>query len=102
MPGRLTPPIPARLGPQCAKQRVDERAVRVAGRRMHDHAGRLVDDDQMRILEADVERDRLRRRLGGFGFGHGHDKILRRPDPLRRVAQHAAPSCVQGRAGSAA
>ena len=30
------------------EQRVDQRSARVAGRRMHDHAGRLVDDDEVR------------------------------------------------------
>ena len=60
------------------QQRVDERPLGIAGRRMHDHSGRLVDDDQMRILEADIERDRLRFRLGGFGFRQPHGDDLRR------------------------
>ena len=69
MPGRRTPPIPARLGPQCARSALTSVPLGIAGRRMHHHAGRLVDDDQVRVLEADVERDRLRRRLGVFGLG---------------------------------
>ena len=34
------------------EQRVHQRAVRLAGARMHDQADRLVDDDQRRVLEA--------------------------------------------------
>ena len=35
------------------EQRVDQRAARVAGRRVHDHAGRLVDDDEVGVLIED-------------------------------------------------
>ena len=69
MPG---PPDAADAGEARAamrQQRVDQRAVRIAGRRVHDHPGRLVDHDQVRILEADIERDRLRDRHGVVGFG---------------------------------
>ena len=38
-----------------ADEGVDERAVRVSGRRVDNQARRLVDDDQMRILVADIE-----------------------------------------------
>ena len=62
MPGRRTPPMPARLGPQCARSALTSVPSGLPGAGMHHHAGRLVDDDQVRILEADVERDRLRRR----------------------------------------
>jgi len=55
---------------------------------MHDHPGRLVNDDQMRILEADIERDRLRFRLGGFGFRQPHGNYLAGADALRRIAQN--------------
>ena len=40
-------------------QRVDERAVRVARRRMHDKAGRFVDDHDVRIFKQDFERQIL-------------------------------------------
>src|SRR5689334_1146398 len=70
------------------EQRVDERPLEIAGRRMHDHSGRFVDDDQMRILEADIKRDRLRFRLGGFGCGQPHGDDLAGADALCRVAQH--------------
>ena len=43
------------------KQRVDQRAGGVARRRMHDHSGRLVDDNEVGVLVQDVERQRFRR-----------------------------------------
>ena len=51
------------------EQRVDQRAAVVSGGRMHDHAGRLVDDDEVAILVEDRQRQRfrLRRRLDGSG-----------------------------------
>ena len=52
-----------------AEQGVDERAVRIARSGVDNHARRLVDDDQMCILEADVERDRLRRRCRILNLG---------------------------------
>ena len=41
---------------------------------MHDHAGGLVDHDDVRVLINDRERQIFRRRLriGQFGQGHGH------------------------------
>ena len=42
------------------EQRVDQRAAGVAGRRMHDHAGRLVDDDQVVVLIEDRRAAALR------------------------------------------
>src|SRR5712692_4107086 len=54
---RLTSgPRPAPAAPQ---QRVDEGARVMAGRRMHNHARRLVDDHQVRVFVDDLERDRL-------------------------------------------
>ncbi len=60
MPGRATPPMPERLAPQWAMQRVDEGAVDIAGAWMHDEAGGLVDDDDGIVLIGDIERDSLR------------------------------------------
>ena len=42
------------------EQRVDERAVLVAGRRMGHQAGGLVDDEHVGVLVDDLERDGLR------------------------------------------
>ena len=51
------------------EQGVDQRAGRVARGRVHHHADRLVDDDQLVVLVEDVERDVLGVRLGIFGSG---------------------------------
>ncbi len=48
-------------------QRVDQRALGVAGGRMHHQARRLVDHDQRVVLVDDIERDRLARGLGRLG-----------------------------------
>ena len=42
------------------EQGVDQGAVEIARRRVDDHPGRLVDDQQMLVLEDDLERDVLR------------------------------------------
>ena len=49
-------------------QGVDQRAGPIAGRRVDDQAGRLVDHDQLVVLEEDVQCDRLTHRCGGFGW----------------------------------
>jgi hypothetical protein len=46
--------------PDVVQQRVDERAAAVARRRVHDHPGRLVEHDEVGILEHDPEWQRLR------------------------------------------
>src|SRR5208283_5549837 len=68
-------------------QSIDEGSVQVARRRMDDHAGGLVDDDQMCILKADIERDRLSDRRRIFSFGENYDEILAAAHPPRRVAK---------------
>ena len=45
------------------EERVHQRAAGMAGRRMHDHARRLVDDDQIAILVDDRQRQRFGLRL---------------------------------------
>ena len=59
MPGRLTPPDPRKAGAAMGNERVDQRAVRVARRRMDDEAGGLVHDDQVVVFIGDRERDVL-------------------------------------------
>ena len=48
------------------EERVHQGAARVPGRRVHDEPGRLVDDDQLRVLVEHDERDRLGGDLGGL------------------------------------
>ena len=90
MPGPPDAADPGEARAAMRQERVDERPLRVAGRRMHDHPRRLVDDDQVRVLEADVERDRLRLRLGGFGFRQEHGDDRAGSGARCRVAQHPA------------
>jgi hypothetical protein len=79
------------------EQRVDERPIDGAVRRMRHHPGRLVDDQHVVVFVRDVECDR-------FGF---HFELLRRRDrivePVARFEQRArfAGRAVDGRgAGS--
>ena len=55
--------FPADAGERVAavrEQRVDQRPVRVPRRGMDDESLGLVDDDDIRVLVADLQRDRLR------------------------------------------
>ena len=90
MPGRRTPPMPDKLAPQWAEQGVDESAVGISRRGMDNHARRLVDDDQVCILEADIERDRLRDRRGILNLRENYDEILVVSHAQRRVAQNSS------------
>ena len=51
-------------------ERIDEGAGFMARRRVDHEAGRLVDDDEVLVLENDRERNVLALRLGGGGLGH--------------------------------
>jgi hypothetical protein len=55
MPGRTAPPMPLRFG-HVMQQRVDQRARRMSGARMHDHPRRLVQHGNVAILIKDIER----------------------------------------------
>ena len=70
-----------------ADQGVDESAVQVSWRGVDNQPCGLVDDDQMCILEADIERDRLRYGRRIYILEENYDKILAAADPQRRVAQ---------------
>jgi hypothetical protein len=64
------------------QQRVDQRAVEIAGGRVDDEAGGLVDDDQVGVLE------------------HDHDSGYPAPAPRRGSAsgtamRNAAPGCLR-------
>ena len=59
-----------------SEQSFDEGAVEVSGGGVHNHAGRLVDDDQMGILETDIEIDLLRGRRPIFNLRENYDEIL--------------------------
>ena len=73
------------------QQRVDQRAARMPGGRVHHHARRLVDDDEVCDPRTRRRAGCLRLRLGGRGFRHvDHD---RRPPTLHgRVGANGAPA----------
>ena len=85
MPGRATPPMPERLAPQWAMSALTSVPVDVAGARMHDEAGGLVDDDDGVVLVDDVERDCLRLRLGAHRRRHANLEAVARFDRVFRV-----------------
>ncbi len=78
------------------QQRVGKRAVAVAGSRMNDQPGRLVDDEDCFVLMHDLQRQRLRRKKSGGGFGQRvHQDPLAAADLAARIRgrtgkQHAA------------
>ena len=96
IPGRSTPPTPERSS-AVGEQRVDEGAVGVAGGGVDDQAGRLVDDDQVLVLEQHVERDLLGHELGRRRTGGGVDL-----DRRRRAAELAAGLAGRAVAGDVA
>jgi hypothetical protein len=88
------PPNPTdagEAGAAMAQQGVDKGTVWVSRCGMDNHARRLVDDDQMCILEADIERDWLR---GGgcrmLNLRENYDEILVVSDTLRGVAKRCS------------
>ena len=72
------------------EQGVDQRAVEIARRRMDDHPGRLVDDQQMLVLEHDFQRDILRLVMRGPRLRNG-DFIGRPASAFTAGSRTAAP-----------
>ena len=58
-----------KLVPAVGQERVDQGSVRIAGCRVDHQTGRLIDDEQVGVLEDDVEPDRLGLRDGVLGGG---------------------------------
>ena len=67
MPGRAHAADAGEAVAAMGEQRVDQRPVGIAGRRMDDEPRRLVDHDDVLVLVDDVERHRLRLGLVGDG-----------------------------------
>src|SRR6266404_3776933 len=86
-PRPADPADAGQTGAAMAEQGVYQRTVRVSWGGMDDHAGRLVDDDQMCILEADIERDRLRLRSRNLRLRENYDEILVVFDTQRGIAK---------------
>ncbi len=74
-------------------QRVDQRSGPVAGAGMHDEAGRLVDDDQVLVLEDDCERDRLALRHRRLGLRQAHRGAPTGDDLRLGIGDRAAVDC---------
>ena len=72
-------------------QGIDQRPVPVAVARVHDHAGGLVDDQQIVVFVGDVERDVLRHDLDlALGIGHHHGDAVQRLDLVARLGRTSA------------
>ena len=85
--------LPARH--RVPEEPVDERAARVAGRRVDDDPGRFVDDQQVLVLEGDaqVELLRLERRRPALRDAHREHVARRQAVTLRlRRAVHLHPA----------
>ncbi len=67
------------------QQRVDQRLVGIARRRMDHHPGGLVQDQQVGVLEQDLQRHVLRLRGSGFGLGNVDDDDVARFDLAGRL-----------------
>ena len=84
MPGRLTPPMPDRLSPQWAISALTSVPSACPARGMDDEAGRLVEHEEMLVLEDDVERQ-LPAPASGESSGGGALDLDRAP-PVSLVA----------------
>ena len=71
-------------------QRVDQRAGPVAGGGMDHQPARLVDDDDRIVLVDDIERDRLRLRLGVLGRRQIERDRVAGVDVVAGIADRAA------------
>jgi desampylase len=72
------------------EERVDQRAIEIPGRGMHDEARRFVDDKKMIVLKDNFERNVLRDIMGGNGVWHINFKRQGRINFRRRVADGSA------------
>ena len=82
------PADPGQAAAAMGEQRIDQRAVGMAGRGMHDDPGRLDDHDQVLVLEQHLELARLGDGVGGARRGDvEHDRVARF-DPVARLVYH--------------
>ena len=83
------------------EQGVDQRPVGIAGGRVDDQPGGLVDHQQMLVLEDDLQRDVLGHVVRGLGLGDGRRRALVAADLVGRVAKRGPPSGAARPRGSA-
>jgi hypothetical protein len=79
-------PLRSRPAARVPQQGVQQRAGRVLVRRMHHHAGRLVQREQVFVLEEDVERHVFGRHLTAPGDALGREETATRSPSAARVA----------------
>lgn len=79
----------ARKGsPAMGKQGVDQRAVPGAGCRVHHHAGRLVDNNDIPVFIDNIQRNAFRSRHRICRRGNDKADRFARPDPEGRIPAH--------------
>lgn len=83
-PGPLSPARGQR-SPASTQEGVDEGSAPVAGCRVDDHAGRLVNDEQRLVLVDDRERDVLARDVPFLDRGNIHPHPLASLRPVARL-----------------
>ena len=86
--GTLDPVDARQLAAAVVEQGIDQRAFQIAGSRVHDHSGGLVDHQEVVVLEHDVERDVLRGRIERLGWGQGDAPVFLAPDLGGRRFRH--------------
>jgi hypothetical protein len=87
--GPANPADSGKASAAMTNQGVDECAVRVSRRRVNNQPRGLVDDDQMCILKADIQRDRLRYWRRICMIREDYDEILTAAYPRRWIAQRS-------------
>ena len=92
-PRSSNPADPRQARAAMADQGVDERPIRVSRRRVDNQPCGFVDDNQMSILEADIQWNRLRNWHRVCNIGKKYDEILAAADPQRRVALRYPFAC---------
>src|SRR5579864_7512430 len=83
--------------PPASLERVDERASPVAGSRMDNHATRLVDNEQIVVLEDDVERNILTDDFAVRRRGDGNSDLFPGPGAVACLFPAAIDRHLPGR-----
>jgi len=91
--GPTNPSNPREPRTTMADERVYESAVKISRSGVNDQARGLVDDDQMCVLKADIQRDPLRGWGRIFIIVKDYDENLAATDPQRRVEQRRPVAC---------
>ena len=74
--GTLDPADAGELAPAMVKEGIHQGAVRISRCGVDDHAGGLVKDHEVRVLEKNIERDFLRLVMKGNGLGKDNSDFI--------------------------